>query len=90
MKMDIENKDLDYQAYLERLSALPCSRRITRKTIDGCRQALKVAKPYSESDLCVYDGEEDKALRKTTYAKIILEHLGLSVTDPDDYGDIRE
>lgn len=63
---------------------------ITRKFIDECRLALKEAEPYTEEE--IFDGSEesDGARRKATYSKNILQHLGLSLTDPDDYGDIKE
>ena len=64
---------------------------ITRAKIDDCREALKRAEPYGEEEMCIYDGRhDDGARRKATHAKNILEHLGLSLTDPDDYGDITE
>lgn len=63
---------------------------ITRAKIDECREALKKAAPYSDDELCLYDGEEDAARRKATYAKGILEHFGLSLTDSNDYGNISE
>ncbi len=63
---------------------------ITRKLIDECRLALREAKPYTEEE--IFDGSEesDGARRKATAAKNILKHLGLSLTDPDDYGDITD
>lgn len=63
---------------------------ITRKQIDECRDALKKAKPYTEKE--IFDGSEesDGARRKATYAKNILEHFGLSLTDENDYGNIVE
>lgn len=63
---------------------------ITKAKIDECREALKKATPYSDDELCTYDGKEDAARRKATYAKDILEHFGLSLTDPTDYGNISE
>ena len=63
---------------------------ITKKLIDDCRLALKKAKPYTEEE--IFDGSEesDGARRKATFAKNILEHYGLSLTDVNDYGDIKE
>ena len=63
---------------------------ITKKVVDDCRLALKEAKPYTEEE--IFDGSEesDSARRKATCAKIILEHLGLSPTDSNDYGNIAD
>lgn len=63
---------------------------ITRKTVDDCRQALKVAKPYSDAELFSGTEQSDGDRRKATYARNILEQLGISLTDPNDYGDITE
>lgn len=63
---------------------------ITRKLIDECRSALKEAEPYTIEE--IFDGSEesDGARRKATYAKNILEHLGLSLIDTNDYGNITD
>ncbi len=63
---------------------------ITRKLIDECRLALKEAEPYTEEEIFNGSEESDGARRKATYAKNILEKLGLSLTDPDDYGNITQ
>ena len=63
---------------------------ITKELIDECRSALKKAVPYTEEE--IFDGSEesDGARRQATCAKNILEHLGLSLTDPDDYGNVTD
>ena len=63
---------------------------ITRKTIDKCRQALKTANPHSDAEISLVDKDEDEARIKATFAKNVLEHYGLSLTDPNDYGNITE
>ena len=63
---------------------------ITKSEIDECRQALREAKPYTEEELFSGSEKSEGARRKATHAKNILEHLGLSLTDPDDYGNITE
>ena len=63
---------------------------ITREFIDKCRLALKGATPYTDEE--IFDGSEesDGARRGATAAKNILEYLGLSLTDPNDYGNITD
>lgn len=63
---------------------------ITKKLIDECRLALKEATPYTDEE--IFDGSEesDGVRRKATCAKNILEYLGLSLTDPNDYGNITD
>ena len=63
---------------------------ITKSKIDECRQALKDAEPYTEEELFSGSEKSDGARRKATHAKNILEHLGLSLTDTNDYGNITE
>ena len=65
---------------------------ITRSKIDKLRQYLNKYTPYDEDDpiLTEFDGEIDAGRMKATNAKRLLEQLGLSLTDPNDYGKIKK
>lgn len=64
---------------------------ITKADIDNYRLALKKAEPYSLEE--IFSGEEtggDYDRRRATYAKALLEHFGLSLTDENDYGQFEK
>lgn len=65
---------------------------ITKSDVDGLRNIIKNNKPYDEDDpaLSMFDGEYDANRMQATTAKRILQHLGLSLTDMNDYGNITD
>lgn len=65
---------------------------ITKAEIDEMRQDLRAAKPYTEEEIVngIKEGEGDPKRRLAMYAKLALEQLGLSLTDPNDYGNITK
>ena len=63
---------------------------ITKAEINELRKAIQAAVPYTDEELCVLDGYDSAARRKATFAKNILVYFNLSLTDPNDYGNITE
>ena len=65
---------------------------ITRADIDDMRKDLNSAVPYTEEEIYngIKEGCGDPKRRAAMYAKLALEELGLSLTDPNDYGNITD
>ena len=63
---------------------------ITRAEIDKLRQKLKEGKPYTDEE--IFSGIEHMDFYRfiATAAKDVLTYYGLSLTDENDYGDIKE